>query len=214
MRGLFHFGASSEPDPMFGNTGPFRAEEPELFIVTLNLNAPLRPLDRGVLEDALDEVLGRLGIGEVCGGGTLLSDSGGIENCDIELALEGAPPEPIFRVAAIVEDMGVPKGSSLIWADELGRDMRLPVGRLEGLAVYVNGTDLPREVYRTCDINFAIERMETLMEGIGRQYSYWEGPQETALYFYGASHEKMLGAIKGFLDEYPLCQQCRTERIA
>lgn len=214
LKGLFHFGASNEPDPVFGGSGPFGAEEPELFIVTLNLNAPLQPMDRGVLEEALDIVLKKLRIGEVTGGGTLLSDSGGIENCDIELVLEGTPPEPVSRVTAIVEDMGVPKGSSLIWTDEFGRAVRLPVGRLEGLAVHINGTDLPEEVYRTCDINFVVERMDALMEGIGRQYSYWEGEQETSLYFYGTSYEKMLEAIGGFLNEYPLCQQCRTEQIA
>lgn len=111
--------------------------------------------------------------------------------------MEGTPPEPVSRVTVIVEDMGVPKGSFLIWTDEFGRDVRLPVGRLEGLAVHINGTDLPEEVYRTCDINFVVERMDALMEGIGRQYSYWEGEQETSLYFYGTSYEKMLEASAG-----------------
>ena len=107
----------------------------------------------------------------------------------------------------------MPKGSKLILSDTADQK-EIPVGRLEGLALYLNGTELPAEVYKSCDINYAIEQMEERLSGIGRLYSWWEGPSETALYFYGEGYKKMLDAIKDFIEEYPLCQKCRTEQIA
>lgn len=72
----------------------------------------------------------------------------------------------------------------------------------------------PKEVYKTCDINYVIEQMEHCMEGIGMLYSWWEGPKDTALYFYGSSYEEMKQSIEGFIEEYPLCQKCRIKQIA
>jgi hypothetical protein len=42
-------------------------------------------------------------------------------------------------------------------------------------------------VYRTSDINELIERLADGLGDAGEMFSYWEGPTETALYFYGAS---------------------------
>lgn len=80
--------------------------------------------------------------------------------------------------------------------------MKIEVGTLEGLAFYVNGTDLPDEIYESCDINHVIEQMESAMNGIGRFYSYWEGNEWTALYFYGGSFVEMKSknrTVHGFL---------------
>ena len=88
------------------------------------------------------------------------------------------------------------------------------MGQQEGLALYLNGTDLPDEVYQNCDANVMIDHLVRLMDGIGSYYSHWVGPTETALYFYGTSYEGMLAAIRDFLDEYPLCQRCQVVQIA
>ena len=96
----------------------------------------------------------------------------------------------------------------------MGEDLEVAVGRLEGLALYMNGTELHDEVYENCDINYAIDQMEELMGNIGSMYSYWEGPNDTAIYFYGDSFEEMKRCIEPFLNEYPLCQKCRIEHIA
>lgn len=185
-----------------------------MFYITLNLNARLLPLDRAPLEDAVDNILKKLKIGEVDGGGTMTSKSGEIEFCDIELCVKKKPfggdiGKAMDKIADIAEKLGVPKGSKL-----LSGELERPVGTLEGLAFYANGTELPDEVYRDCDINYVIEQMEERMKDIGRFYSYWQGPTETALYFYGSSFEKMKSSIADFVSEYPLCQKCRIVQIA
>lgn len=85
---------------------------------------------------------------------------------------------------------------------------------MEGLAYYLNGAELPKEVYETCDINYVIDQMEQAMKGIGSMYSYWEGDTYTALYFYGKSFSEMKRSIEPFIAEYPLCQKSRVEQIA
>ena len=183
-------------------------------IITLNLNGRLQPVHRGDLEDALDELLEAAGIGFVDGGGTLMFPSGEIKSCDIELDLNDGSEEIIAKLEEIIEDIGVPKGSKLLWTASDVEKTERPVGRLEGMALYLNGTELPKEVYESSDINYAIEQLEARIDGIGHLYSWWEGPQNTALYFYGQSYEKMSAAIGDFIAEYPLCQKSVVERIA
>ena len=52
--------------------------------LTLNLNSRLQPMHRHDLEDALQEILEKINLGEVMGGGTLQNpQTGEIESCDI-----------------------------------------------------------------------------------------------------------------------------------
>ena len=56
--------------------------------LTLNLNSRLQPMHRHDLEDALQEILEKINLGEVMGGGTLQNpQTGEIESCDIEIHL-------------------------------------------------------------------------------------------------------------------------------
>ena len=74
--------------------------------------------------------------------------------------------------------------------------------------------ELIDEIYESCDINHVIEQMESAMNGIGRFYSYWEGNEWTALYFYGVSFVEMKQKIEPFIASYSLCQKSRIEQIA
>ena len=132
---------------MGGSGSESKTTETYPFAITLNLNARFMPMDRGVFEDVLDETLRLHELGEVSGGGTLLSDSGEIEECDIELCLRDGSPELISMIGGLINAMGVPKGSRLLWDGEDGEPGELLVGQQEGLALYLNGTDLPDEVY-------------------------------------------------------------------
>ncbi len=67
-----------------------------------------------------------------------------------------------------------------------GRPLEFPFGKLEGLAIYINGTDLPDEVYQTCDINFVVETINQKIADQGAIQGYWQGATETAL-FHGVS---------------------------
>ena len=192
---------------------PEQTEEPsqeQLFFLTLELNAKLQPLHRGDLyEDPIAEALEVCGCGAVDGGGTLMEKNGEVALCDVHIGLKENSEELINCLLRVIEEKAVPKGSFL-----KGEGIEIPVGTLEGLALYLNGTELPAEVYQTSDINYVIEKLNELLASSGQLYSWWEGPQDTALYFYGASFAEMKEKMADFLAEYPLCQKCRIEQIA
>lgn len=177
--------------------------------LTLKLNARFQPKHRFELEDALQEILEKKQMGEITGGGTAQNPDGEIKYCDIEICLANEDTDSVKWLADLLNRIGIPKGSVL-----QGVEPEIEVGTLEGLAFYANGTDLPEEVYKSCDINYVIEQMEQAMEGIGRMYSYWEGRTYTALYFYGSSFAEMKKRIEPFAASYPLCQKCRIEQIS
>ena len=180
--------------------------------LTLNLNSRLQPMHRHDLEDALQEILEKINLGEVMGGGTLQNpQTGEIESCDIEIHLNDDKQDSINRLVELVNKIGIPKGSALLC---MVPEFKIEVGTLEGLAYYGNGTELPDEVYESCDINHVIEQMTSAMENIGSFYSYWVWNVLTAMYFYGTSFVEMKQKIEPFIASYPLCQKCRIEQIA
>ena len=176
-------------------------------MVIARLNARAQPLDRGeVFEDPLSDILQAAGIGEVTGGGTLLGEEGEIEFCDLEIMVPEATDAVLGAIREALEGLGAPKGSRLIWNDGANE---LEFGTFEGLAVYLNGTDLPDSVYEQSDASFVYEELGRLVGSEGRVVSHWDGPRETALYLYGRSAETMLARIRPLLDTYPLCHKAR-----
>jgi hypothetical protein len=83
-------------------------------------------------------------------------------------------------------------------------------GVTEGLAVYLNGTDLPHEVYATSDVSDLIAALLGHLGAEGDMQSWWQGPRETALYLYGPSAVRMDELIAGELARFPLAQRCRV----
>lgn len=198
---LFGGGAKSADQP-----------EPAGDLVIARLNARAQPLDRGDLyEDPLDDVLQAKKLGQVTGGGTQLTETGEIAFCDVEIVLAQASDGALDEVRKCLEAQGAPKGSSLMIED---REDEIAFGVNEGLAVYLNGTDLPDEVYADCDVNHIYSEFDRLLGAAGKVHSYWNGPTETALYLYGPSHDAMVDSIKPFVESYPLCQKARLEKIA
>jgi len=181
-----------------------------MYHMTLQMNARLQPITRGELfEDIISEVLEAHEIGGVDGGGTMLQKSGEIDFCDVEIFLNEKTEENLKLLLEIISELDVPKGSKLY-----GEGVEYKVGTVEGLALYLNGTDLPDKVYKKCDINHVIEKLDELLDEEGAYYSYWEGPSDTALYFYGSSFDKMKKLMEPFLEKYPLCEKCRVVQIA
>lgn len=179
--------------------------------VVLKLNARLQPMHRHELEDAIQGVLEKEQMGEVTGGGTVQNPDGEIVSCDIDIHLAGDKWDHVSFLVNLLNRLGIPNSSALLGID---RKFRVEVGTLEGLAYYLNNTDLPDVVYETCDINHVVEQMELAMKGIGGLYSYWESDAYTALYFYGNSYSEMKQKIEPFVATYPLCQESRIEQIA
>ncbi|MDU1891252.1 MAG: tetratricopeptide repeat protein [Dysgonomonas sp.] len=188
----------------------------------LSLNMRLQPKHRGTIEDGLDFMLRSKGLGCISGGGTLTSSEGEPESCDIDIDLVEDSEEVRQQLRSIAEKIEVAKGSILRYRsigenkESSGYDIEYPAGQMEGLAVYINGTDLPDEVYENYDIKEVLDKLLNILRSNGAFiYSYWNGPKEVALYFYGeGGYDMMLEKVTPFLKEHPLCQQCRTVRIA
>jgi len=121
---------------------------------------------------------------------------------------EGASEDGTKVYIETLEKLGAPVGSSAQFSDEDAA--KVMFGSTEGVGVYLNGTDLPDEVYRTSDINELIERLADGLGDAGEMFSYWEGPTETALYYYGASATVMRERMAAVLASHPLAQRCRV----
>jgi hypothetical protein len=177
------------------------------------LNARIMPIDRGErYEDPLGEALAENGLGEVTGGGTMQSKEGEIEYCGIDIDLFDVSKGVPF-ICEFLTRCGAPKGSKLQY--ELKRKrIEVPFGEAEGLAIYLNGTDLPDRVYKECDVNEVYEQINRLLGKHGSIQGHWQGPTETALYLYGKSAAEMQKRVARFLAEHPLCQRARVVKIA
>jgi hypothetical protein len=116
-------------------------KKPKTSFLVAQLNARLQPIHRGeFFEDPLNEALDQAALGEVSGGGTLQDVTGEIEYCDVEVQVIGSAADGAKLVIEVLEKLGAPKGSKLHVEAE---SREIPFGRLEGMAVYLNGTDLP-----------------------------------------------------------------------
>ncbi|MDR1939289.1 MAG: hypothetical protein LBQ40_00645 [Clostridiales bacterium] len=190
--------------------GLFKKKQKYKALLNLSINAKLQPLDRGeIFEDALNVLLKRVGCGYVDGGGTLLGGKGKeIEYCDVDIFLTDDSEDTRKKLIAVLNEL-CPKGSLL---SEEGKEP-IVLGLLEGYAVYLNGYELPDEVYKTSDINYVISELKKSFEGEVKYYSWWKGPTETALYFYGKSFDAMKEKAGEFIASYPLCQKCRIVRL-
>ena len=177
-------------------------------LLQVTLNAPLRPNDRGrIYEDPLQRVIDERHPGsQVAGGGTMLSTTGEVAWCDIDIELADDPETGAAVVIDFLEWIGAPKGSTARLGDGDGRTF----GRTEGVAVYLNGYDLPQHIYAESDVNELIRGLKEQLGRIGRMHSFWEGPRETALYFYGKSAADIRSTIRPVLDTYPLATRCRV----
>jgi len=177
------------------------------------LNARIMPLDRGErYEDPLAEALAENGFAAITGGGTMQSKEGEIEYCGIDLDLFDVPKGVPF-ICDFLTHRGAPRGSKLQYETD-GQKIEVPFGMAEGLAIYLNGTDLPDEVYRVCDVNDVYDEINRLLGDRGAIQGHWQGPRVTALYLYGNSADEMRSLIAGYLAEYPLCQRARVVTIA
>lgn len=192
--------------------GFFKKKKVEPQFIVATINARIQPIHRGeIYEDPLNDILSKNSVGEVSGGGTLQLESGEIEYCDVEIQVSNSDDETVSLIKSSLEKFGVPKGSKITIEST---NSEVEFGTLEGLAIYLNGTDLEEEVYANSDSNHVYSELDRLTQGNGRVYSYWQGTAETAFYLYGSSYSQMKSQISELLDNYPLCQKCRIVQIA
>ncbi|MEO0342561.1 MAG: hypothetical protein AAF198_03915 [Pseudomonadota bacterium] len=182
-------------------------------LIVAQLNARVQPLDRfDYFEEPLQKALEAAELGKVTGGGTqLVDDPNGIEYCDVEILLNVASEDAVNAVISKLEAIGAPKGSLLKGVPDRSD---IPFGVWEGLGLFLNGVDLPDEVYQSSDVNDVIAEIDKLLEGNGEFRGHWQGNLETALYFYGTSFALMQEAVNKVIIGEPLCEKCRIEQIA
>jgi len=155
-------------------------------LVIARLYEPIQPIDRGTrYEDPLQAALGARALGVVTGGGSALTREGEIAyvQLDLSVANVGAALDVAKQV---LEQAGAPRGSELRFERE-GQAMVVPFGTSEALAIYLDGTGLPDDVYTRCNINELVERVDAALGGSGEIRGSWGGPRETSLYLYGPS---------------------------
>jgi len=196
-----------------GDSKPAASQRPQGTAVTAQLNHKLMPIDRGErYEDPLNDELAKHGYGESDGGGSMMSKTNEIEFIDVELSLTETDKSIPFVIERL-EAYGAPKGS-ILFVREGEKLTKIPFGKVEGIGVYLDGTNLPDDVYKTCDVNVVIEEFNKLLKGHGEFQSHWQGPTETGLYLYGDEAERMKTLIAPFLATYPLCRGARVVTIA
>lgn len=183
-------------------------------LVIVRLNDKIMPIGRGdIYEDPLDKFLRANKYGEVTGGGTMQAKTGEIEFCDLEILIyQNQNIELIIdEIITLLETQGAPKGSSLT-ISKISKE--IPLGKAEGLAIYLDGVNLPAHIYSECDSNDVLHELGNLIGDSGNVPRYWQGETETAFYFYGEAFEKMNRAISEFVHAYPLCKGARIVQIA
>lgn len=198
---------------LFGSNEKEKQYSQGTFII-IQLNEKIMPIDRAEFyEDPLDEFLRANGYGEVTGGGTMQAKSGEIEFCDMEVLIyEGNDIKRIIiEIIRRLENLGTPKGSHI---KTESTEEKIFFGNKEGLAIYLDGINLPENVYKECDTNFIVLEVSRLIGYNGKIMRYWQGEKETALYFYGDSFENIKTTISEFISTYPLCQGARIVQIA
>jgi hypothetical protein len=177
------------------------------------LNARIMPNVRGErFEEPLNDALAANGYGAVKGGGTMMAKNREIDYCGIDIDLYKFEKGILF-VRDFLAECGAPKGSMLQYTDGDER-IEVPFGRFEGLAIYLNGTELPQEVYAATSAQIVYDEISRLLGERGRILGHWQGPTETALYLYGPTVAEMRTLINDFLGSYPLCEKARFEVIA
>ena len=185
-----------------------KAAKAEPIAVNITLAEPCQPMERGErYEDPLFELLEKAGLGGAGdGGGTLCGKDGEIEEADFDVEITSLDAIPVIQ--QFLSETGAAKGSVLRY-EHRGETVEVPVGITEGLAIYLDGVSLPKEVYTPTCLE---ELMAQLAAALGDDLDFrgsWQGPRETALYFYGLDAELLLAKVEPVLRAAPVAQHAR-----
>src|SRR5215831_18914973 len=174
-------------------------------MVVARLYEHIGPIDRGSrYEDPLDAALRRANLGEVTGGGSQLGALGEIDFADVEIQV--ADVEDAMKVIIdVLQRSGAPVGSQLLVAGDVVREF----GEQQSVAVYLDGTSLPDEVYANLDFDDLVTRL-TEAAGADSFHGYWGGPEETGLFFFGRDAEATFSALEAVLRQMPIGQNARV----
>lgn len=173
--------------------------------VTVRIPARLQPAHRDqLIAEPLAELLAHLSPGShLAEKNSIITAEG--EPIETVLELDVDLPDAEKVVAAVLDlETGVPRGSTV----EIN-DKAATFGELDGLAVYLNGTELGDEVYANSDLQAIVDDLQAHLGQTGQLWSYWQGPTETALYYYGPDAGMIRAALEERSAEHPLMERAR-----
>ena len=174
-------------------------------MVIARLYEHIEPLDRGDrYEDPLDAELKSRKLGSVTGGGSQMNELGGIDFADIEIELTNLP-DGLTLVANTLEQFGAPEGSEILGDGGVLREF----GTQQCVAVYLDGVSLPEDVYAELDFDALVETLGAAAAP-GSFRGFWQGPEETGLYFFGPSADQMFAQLEPALQRLPIGQNARV----
>jgi hypothetical protein len=112
-------------------------------------------------------------------------------------------------VKLTLEEAGAPCGSEIRFRRGDVEEV-VSFGRKEGLAIYLDGINLPDKVYETCTCQGLADLIKDALESVGGEIrGSWVGRSETSIYIYGPDAESMYANIEPIVATYPLCQNAR-----
>jgi hypothetical protein len=176
-------------------------------VVIARLYEHIEPIDRGNrYEDPLQAALDAANAGQITGGGSQLNEDGSIDYADIEIELanlDGA----LRTVREVLEKSGAPERSELIDA----KDARVlqEFGTHQCLAIYLDGTSLPDEVYADLDFDAVVEEMGAAA-GPDSYHGFCQGAEETGLFYFGSDADAMFARVEPVLRKLPIGQNARV----
>ncbi len=165
----------------------------------------IEPIDRGErYEDPLDAALKDASLGEVTGGGSQLTASGEIAYAELEIEVRDRDAA-LLTIVQAMENSGAPVGSEILVDDAVVKTF----GKLQSVAVYLDGVSLPDDVYETLDFDETITVL-TQAAGAESYHGFWQGAEETGLYFFGPNADEMFERLDEALRAIPIGQNARV----
>ncbi len=176
--------------------------------VTARIWEFVRPVARGErYEDPLQAALATQRLGIVDGGGSQLGEADEIIFAELELYLADLD-QALELTKRVLEQAGAPVGSEL-HLERDGAAVVVPFGTQECVAIYLDGTTLPDEVYAQSDGDALIDRIDQTLGTDGQVRAWWDGPRDTAIYVYGPNAEHLYAELEPVLLSDPQCQNAR-----
>ncbi len=179
------------------------------YFVTARIWEPVHAMVRSLrYESPLYAALNQRRAGRVIDISSCMNTELEVEYVDIELDLDNLD-EALDLVKNVLVNAGAPAGSELRLPGDGGEEI-IGFGKMEGLAVYLDGVNLPDDIYMLCNINELADLIKEKLAAAGGEIrGSWVGPNETSIYMYGPDAEAMFTALEPILAGYPLCQNAR-----
>jgi hypothetical protein len=180
------------------------------YFVTAKIWEPLNQISRAMrYEVPLSAVLNSHRMGTITGVAAAMNRELEIEYFVYEMILSDLD-KAVDTVKLTLEEAGAPSGSEIRFKRGDLEEVVI-FGRKEGLAIYLDGINLPDKVYDTCSSQGLADLIVDALDSVGAEIrGSWVGRSETSIYMYGPDAESMFTHIEPILATYPLCQNARV----